>query len=185
MKTRHPSELSVAVFSTFALAFAAFLEVWGAVCASASLFAGYWLFWTLLLVPFLVRQPSRLKFAIHALLTLSLLVLYLVPWNYRKPFLRDFDKVEIGMTVAEVDAIMGEYMQGTGWRIPPGSASPTGQLTEVSSGITLATSNSPAGELVIRDSITYRHSNDGAFNSDWGVVKFKNGRVIGKRFMPD
>jgi hypothetical protein len=89
------------------------------------------------------------------------------------------------MTVDQVENIMGRYITGTGWPVMPGASSPTGQLIDVASGITLATSNSPSGEILIRDSITYRHSNDGAFNSDWGVVRFSNGFVVAKEFMPD
>jgi hypothetical protein len=49
----------------------------------------------------------------------------------------------------------------------------------------MTTSISPSGELEIQDSITYRHSNEGAFNSDWAVVKFEDGKVVSKVFMPD
>ena len=85
------------------------------------------------------------------------------------------------MTVDQVEKIMSRYMKGTGWVLPTSS----GKLTDVGTGVTLQTSNAPSGELMIEDSITYRHSNEGAFNSDWGVVKFKDGRVEGKIFMPD
>lgn len=185
LKKHHPAVLTVAVISIIAVAFAALLEVGAAVCASATVFVGYGLFWTLVLLPFLLRRPSVLKFAFYTLLVLSLAMLYFVPWNSRKPFLRDFGKIRIGMTVTEVEAIMGNYMKGTGWPAIPGATSSAGTLTEVGSGITMTTSSTPSGELVIQDSITYRHSNDGAFNSDWGVVKFRNGRVVGKTFMPD
>jgi hypothetical protein len=177
MKNQHPSVLAMAAVSIIAVAFAALLEVAGALCASGLLFAGYGLFWTLVLLPFLIRRPSGLKFIIHGLLVLSLLILYLVPWNSRKPFLRDLDRVTVGMTVSEVETIMGGYMKGTGWPANPftKSGSSTGQLTEIGSGITMTTSNSPSGELMIQDSITYRHSDDGAFNSDWGVEKSGKG----------
>jgi len=185
MKETHPSVLTVAVLGVLAVAFATLLEVGVAVCASATVFTVYGIFWTVVLAPFLLRHPTRIKFGIFAGLIVCLATLYVVPWNSRKPFLRDLDKVQIGMTVNQVEAIMGRYMKGTGWPAVPGSNSPTGQLVEVGSGITMATSNSPSGELVIQDSVTYRHSNDGAFNSDWGVVRFKNGRVVAKEFMPD
>lgn len=177
--------LAVAVLTSLAVAFAALVEIGAAVCGSAKMFTAYGLFWTFVLAPFLFRHPTRIKFRVYAGLIVCLIILYVVPWNSRKPFLRDLDKIQIGMTVDQVEIIMGRYMKGTGWPAIPGSKSPTGQLVEVGAGGTLATSNSPSGELVIQDSITYRHSNDGAFNSDWGVVKFNDGKVVAKKFMPD
>ncbi len=185
MKEIHPSVLTVAVATVLAVAIAALLEIGSAICASAAMFTFYGLFWAVVLAPFLFCHPTRIKFGIFAGLIICLATLYLVPWNSRKPFLRDLEKVQIGMTVDQVEVIMGQYMKGTGWPAMPGSSAPTGQLVEAGSGITIATSNSPSGELVIQNSITYRHSNDGAFNSDWGVVKFKNGKVVAKKFMPD
>jgi len=32
---------------------------------------------------------------------------------------------------------------------------------------------------------TYRHTNEGWGNSDWGVVTFEDGRVVQTEFMPD
>lgn len=173
------------MLTVLAVAFAALLEIGAAVCASVKMFVVYGLFWTVVITPFLLRRPIGVKFGVYAGLILGLVILYLVPWNSRKPFLGNLDKVQIGMTADQVESIMGRYMKGTGWPAIPGSPTPTGQLVEVGSGITMATANSPSGELVIQDSITYRHSNDGAFNSDWGVVKFKDGKVVAKEFMPD
>lgn len=31
----------------------------------------------------------------------------------------------------------------------------------------------------------FRHSTDGRFNSDWGIVKMDGGRVTGGSFSPD
>ena len=185
MKQQHPSVLTVAAVSAIAVAFAGLLEIGAAVCASAALFAGYGLFWSLILLPFLVLRPSVVKFTLYGVLLLSLVILYVVPWSSRKVFLRDLANVHTGMTRPEVEAVMGAYMKGTGWPAVPEATSSTGQLTDVSSGITLTTRTAPSGELEIQDAITYRHSDDGAFNSDWGVVRFENGRVVGKAFMPD
>lgn len=185
MVKQHPSVLTVAVISAIAVMFAAFWEVGMAACASATFFAGYGLFWTVILLPLLFWRRSVLKVLCYALLILSLAVLYFVPWNSRKPFLRDFEKVRVGMTVSEVEAIMGAYMKETGWPAMPQGTSSAGTLTDVRSGITMTTSGSPARQLEIQNSITYRHSNEAAFNSDWAVVKFENGKVLSKAFMPD
>lgn len=181
----HPSVLSVAAVAILAVAIATLLEIGIALPPSASMYTVYGIFLTGVLAPFLFRHPTRIKYGIYFGLIVCLVILYFVPWNTRKPFLRDLDKVQIGMTVDQVENIMGRYITGTGWPVMPGASSPTGQLIDVASGITLATSNSPSGEILIRDSITYRHSNDGAFNSDWGVVRFSNGFVVAKEFMPD
>ena len=185
MKKQHPSIIIVAVVCVIAVGFAAFWEVAVAVCASATVFACYGLFWSLVLLPLLIWRASAMKFVCYGLMVLSLAVLYIVPWNSRKPFLRDFEKVRVGMSVPEVEAIMGGYMKGTGWPALPGADESGGTLTEVGSGVTMDTAIDHNGEIEIKDSITYRHSNEGAFNSDWGVVKFEDGKVVGKRFMPD
>lgn len=118
-------------------------------------------------------------------MSLIIISLYFLPTNSRKIFLKDLNKVKVGMSVLEVEAIMSKYMKGTGWPANPNSKSSEGGLTEVGSGITMKTINSPSGELIIKDSITYRHSNKPEYNSDWGVVKFSEGKVISTNFMPD
>jgi hypothetical protein len=42
-----------------------------------------------------------------------------------------------------------------------------------------------AGEMSLQNSVVFRHSDDGRFNSDWGIVEFQDGRVVGVRFSPD
>lgn len=113
--------------------------------------------------------------------------LYLVEWTTRKPFLRDLDRVRVGMTETEVRGIMGRYMEGTGWPANPfdTSTNATSTLTDVGSGSQYSTTTSPSGQMAIRDSLTFRHSNDGAFNSDWGIVSLSSGRVVRVDFLPD
>jgi signal transduction histidine kinase len=112
--------------------------------------------------------------------------LYLVEWTTRKPFLRDLDRIRIGMTEAEVRQIMGRYIEGTGWPAIPGSSTNApGTLIIAGSASQYSTETSPSGQMVIRDSLTFRHSNDGAFNSDWGIVSLSNGRVVSVEFSPD
>ncbi len=43
----------------------------------------------------------------------------LAEWSSRKPFLRDFYSLRMGMTRGEVDAVMGRYLTGTGWPANP------------------------------------------------------------------
>jgi hypothetical protein len=92
-------------------------------------------------------------------------VLHLVPWSIRKTFLRDLHRVRPGMTVGEVEAIMGGYLHGTG--LPPNPfGPPTG----------------PPPNPTIVSARVYRHTETIA---DWGIVHFRNGRVRDVRFSPD
>jgi hypothetical protein len=166
-----------------AVALAAFWEILAAGCLSGTAFAAYGLFWTMLLLPFLLWKPSLLKMRIYMLFLALLIILHAVPWNSRKGFVRDLDRVRIGMTAEEVDAIMGKYMKGTGW--PAGPETTAHVLTEVNSGNVTNTYTTPEGELGIQDSVVYRHSNGAEFNSDWGVVTLKDGRVVRTHFSPD
>jgi hypothetical protein len=91
-----------------------------------------------------------------------ILALFLIPWTTRKPFLRHLYSIKPGMSVNEVKKIMAGYMEGTGWKYPSASQ-----------------------EVTIASSLVFRHSNDGQFNSDWGVVTIQDGKVVGVRFDPD
>lgn len=136
--------------------------------------------------------PASIRTRLPRLLALVAIVaiiaaLYFVPWTSRKPFLRDLDCIRVGMTEPEVWQIMGRYLEGTGWPASPFD-NPTngpGTLTDAGSGSQYSTSNSPSGEVVIREAIVFRHSTDGAFNSDWGIVSLSSGRVVRVEFSPD
>jgi signal transduction histidine kinase len=111
---------------------------------------------------------------------------YFVDWTTRKPFLRDLDRIRVGMTETEVRQIMGRYMEGSGWPAIPGSSTnASGTLNIIGSDSQYSTETSPSGEMGIRDSLVFRHSNDGAFNSDWGVISLSSGRVVSVEFSPD
>ena len=113
--------------------------------------------------------------------------LYFVEWTTRKPFLRDLDQIRVGMTEAEVRRIMGRYMEGTGWPTSPFDTSTNGTstLTDVGSGSRYSTITSPSGEMIVRVSLVFRHSTNGAFSSDWGIVSLSSGRVVRVEFSPD
>lgn len=142
----------------------------------------------LLCVPF-ARAGSfrRTKIQLLSFCLFAIAMLWLIPLGSRQPFLSDLSSVQPGMTRAQVKAIMGQYMQGTGWPANPFSSSDgsTDSLTEIGSDSIYQTKNNAQGEMEIVDSLVYRHSDDGAYNADWGVIRFKNGRVVSVEFMPD
>ncbi len=117
----------------------------------------------------------------------AIATLYFAEWTSRKPFLRDLGRVRVGMTEADVLQIMSRYMRGTGWPTFPedSSTNGAGTLTDAGSGAQHSTEASASGEMAIRNSLVFRHSNDGRFNSDWGIVSFSGGRVVSVAFSPD
>lgn len=130
--------------------------------------------------PFRERRTSWAHFGVAVAMMAAL---HFVPWTTRKPFLRDLDRVQAGMTEAEVRRIMARYLEGTGWPAMPQGG--PGTLTDLGSGGTHRTTVSTNGDMALRDSLVFRHSTDGRFNSDWGIVKMDGGRVTGVSFSPD
>jgi hypothetical protein len=99
---------------------------------------------------------------------LVMAVLYLAPWSSRSAFLRRFYSIRPGMTVNEARAVMVGYIEGTGWPANP-----------------FVASRETTGEFAIQGALVFRHSNDPAYNSDWGIVHFRDGRVTSVEFSPD
>jgi signal transduction histidine kinase len=130
-------------------------------------------------------QLARLGALMAVIIVLA--ALYLVEWTTRKPFLHDLGRVHVGMTETEVRHIMGRYMEGTGWPAMPGSSpsNAPGRLNVAGSTSQYSTETSSSGEMVIRDSLVFQHSKDGAFNSDWGIISLSSGRVVSVQFSPD
>nr|AYM54502.1 hypothetical protein [Myxococcus fulvus] len=107
----------------------------------------------------------------------------LTEWNSRKPFLRDFSLLRIGMTRGEVEAVMGRYIEGTGWPANPyvQPEAPHGMGSEHARDA----GRGPGGALELKDSVVYRHTHQGWGDSDWGIVRFEAGRVAELSFSPD
>lgn len=124
---------------------------------------------TVLFLWALSRGTTRSVPVVLGSYTLILAVLWLVPWSSRKVFLHDLSRVKPGMSRAQVEEILGGYLHGTGWPANPFWSS----------------NESPSGELEIRGAQVFRHSNDGRFNSDWGVVHFEDDRVRSVEFLYD
>jgi hypothetical protein len=136
------------------------------------------------LIRFVPIKRQRHRLGTIAVVTIFIAALYFMDWTTRKPFLRDLDRIHIGMTEGEVRQIMGNYTEGTGLQEPPGEPAST-QLTILGSGLKYPTNSTPTGEVRLVDSIVFRHSSDPYFNADWGIVSFENGKVSAVEFSPD
>lgn len=149
---------------------------------------GFVLACALLFLPFvLVGRLRPAKAAIHGLFLLTIAGMWFFPISSRQPFLRDLTSVKMGMTPIQVNVVMGKYAKGTGWPASPFAAKSPGTetLTELGSGSTHQTKTNRQGQIELVGSVTYRHSDESEYNSDWGVVSFKKGRVVKVGFMPD
>jgi hypothetical protein len=162
--------LAVAIW--FSLSIYLVLDASFAVSVYWQVAAIYAAFWILIGALLLVGSPRREKLLILGLLVVALLSVRFVDWNSRKPFLKDLYRVQEGMTVEQVEQIMGHHMVGSGWPADP---------------LGLPTRSAVAGteDLTQPDRLVYRHTNEGWGNSDWGEIRFQEGRVVEIRFLPD
>ena len=105
----------------------------------------------------------------------AMVVLCVVPWTSRKPFLRDLHRIRTGMTEAEARHLMAGYLEGTGWPASPFDTAGKGK--RIDSGIGRSFAVRRLGhELALDGALVFRHSEDGAFDSDWGIVEIREGR---------
>lgn len=123
----------------------------------------------------------------------------LVPWNQRKRFVHDVHSVRVGMSVDEVEAILGGYIHGAGpkWQGPPGPdplvrglddpQDPTATEQAEAAFAAYPEPEYPAGPARRHATgvMTYRWSTDWKYDSDWGLVHFLVGRVVKVEFLPD
>ena len=131
----------------------------------------YAAFWVLFLLLLLLKASARDKLLIVGSLVVIFVGMRFVDWNSRKPFLRDLYRIKNGMTAAQVDQIMGDYMTG-------------GAVSLGNPGIRLDGRLLEQGERAT-GMIAYRHTDEGWGNSDFGEVTFVSGRVVNVHFSPD
>lgn len=148
------------ITAVFLLAFGGIMYVWLDVGTHSLFYPLYvtGLFAAFFALPALVlmwRSPLRVKFALISTFLLFILVVRNVEWNSRKPFLRNLGDVQTGMTRPQVENIMHAY------------------------------SRSPTTGVSKENIIAFRHTNEGWGDSDIGVVKFQDGRVIQVEFLAD
>jgi len=181
----HPSVLTLGILSVTATLL--LCAVYGIVDVlySFEFHVIYAAVWLAVCLPFVLKRPSKSKFGIYLITAFWISLLYFIPWTPRTRFLRDLDRVHSGMTRNEVESIMGKYVHGTGWPTNP-FPNAKQQLADVNSGKVYSTVDNASGEMEVKDSIVYRHDvHDGRYNSDFGVVKFQNDRVVSVDFLPD
>lgn len=157
------------VLSLAALLFAALVEFVSPFVVPSYAYLGFALICLALLVPFLRDNRLKVKFVVPCLFVAGLILLYSSSWTSRKLFLRDLYSIRPGMSVQQVESVMGKY-----------NAFNIGQPN---------TRVAASGNLVLVDPnvAAYRHAdvNNGQYNGDIGVVRFKNNKVSGIEFMPD
>jgi hypothetical protein len=128
------------------------------------------------------------------------LALILTPWHPRKRFVQRVESIRQGMTVDEVEGVLGGYIHGMGakWQVPddPGPL--------VRSAEDLPDPHADARARAAFDAyfpprppthserdhyagtIVYRwNDHDAQFDSDMGFVEFADGRVVRVEFMSD
>ncbi len=151
-----------AVLAVLALSIFLIFDLLGSASLYWRFVAVYVGFWVLVGVLLLPSRPLGLKLGSLAILVLVLFSLRYVDWNSRKPFLRDLYSIDEGMTAAQVEGSMREYMKSDG-----------GNARYDQSG------------QIVAGTVTFRHTNEGWGDSDWGVVTFEDGRVVQVQFLPD
>jgi hypothetical protein len=105
---------------------------------------------------------------------------YGAAWNSHDRFLRDLAKVSPGMTREQVAEVMTAYRVGSGWPSPPQTRS-----LEIVGGGSYEAGTDSNGEMSIDGCTIFRHSDDGDWDSDWGIVCFSADRVATVEFSPD
>lgn len=133
--------------------------------------------------PWCKPKPGRPAITALGVVLPLIALLFFVPWSSRKSFLRDLSRIREGMTKSEVKEIMDRHIAGGLPASPfPGSHGYT--IHGSALGNRYSASDPPAREEPV-DSLVFRHSDEGYYNADLGIVSFSGGRVSGVTFSPD
>lgn len=119
------------------------------------------LLYVLACLPVIRRANTRARAVLIALFFVPLAP---IPITGQERFVRDLFRIEPGMSSSQADALMKGYLRGSGWKGPQ-SLGP--------------------GEVQVPGCEIYRHSNEGNYDSDWGVVCMEGGKVVSVEFWPD
>jgi hypothetical protein len=154
--------LSIGLLLLMALGVFLIFDIIAALSVYLQFTLAYIMFWLALGTLLLRRTPGRLRLSLLALFAGAMITISLINWDSRKPFLRHFYRVKVGMTATQADQVMQGYMKFIG---------PMTQVNE-------------RGEI-LAGPVSYRHTDDGWGDSDIGLLIFKNGRVVEADFYPD
>lgn len=93
-------------------------------------------------------------------------------YDTRHAFLADLSKLKVGYTKEQVEKIMGKYLRGTNW--PASGKDITIPDTKRKK---FEVDTSKTDQLTLKNCDVYRHSNEGKYDSDWGIVCYQNDLV--------
>jgi len=136
-----------------------------------------------MIAPLMLLQFRWHQVGVIAALAACLYVVYLIPWTSRKAFLQDLWCLREGMTVAEVESIMRGYPKGAGWEGPSGDSGIPGVMVGRDSQPGYSGQVGPDGTFT--GTITFRHSDCPEYRGDFGVVAFRDGKVVSINYPPD
>ncbi len=96
-------------------------------------------------------------------------------------FLSQLGKVQPGMSRKQVEKIMSAYVKGTNWPHSPA----TSMKVVGSRRVDYELDPTKKDQLTLKDCDVFRHSDEGKYDSDWGIVCYKDEEVAWTDFAPD
>jgi len=93
-------------------------------------------------------------------------------YDSRNTFLADLYRLKIGDSKDKVDEIMGKYLKGTNWPTSGKQITIPGTKREK-----FEIDTSKTDQLTLKNCEVFRHSNEGKYDSDWGIICYKNNIV--------
>ncbi|MCB0210637.1 MAG: hypothetical protein KDJ52_14960 [Anaerolineae bacterium] len=154
--------LGVGLLLLIALGIFMLFDVEIALSINAYITLAYTAFWLLIGFLLLRRRPNRYKLTLLTVFLCAILIVYFIDWNGRKHFMRAFQRIEVGMTVAQADETMNSYTKFVG---------PTSQFD--------------AQGQVMTGKISYRSSRQSWNDADVAILTIEDGRVVEFSYHPD
>lgn len=143
-------------------------------------FLAFGLGWLALLLPLARRAPRRAALVASGVFLLVLAGGFGAPWNSHDRFLKDLAGVRPAMTQGQVQNAMAGHIRG----ITPASGPGDDRVGVGVDGRTYHVAPQD-GRLDIEGCDAYRHSNEGQWEADWGIVCFESERVNTVQFAHD
>ena len=106
--------------------------------------------------------PVKQRFLLTGVLISAVFAVRYIDWDSRKPFLRDFNQIQLGMTAEEVDELMADYIKN----------------------VSPFVNTSTEGEVQM-GTVSYHYTNEGWDVANTGQITFAGGHVIAATFYPD